>query len=117
MTSLLRVERLTRHIGGAEVLSDVSFDIRTHEILRLIGPNGAGKTTLLECLSGLQPCSSGAFFVHDEAPAVWDPSGLLFYLPNAIAPFGDLPSIEVLKLYVELYDVEPRRSEKVVGDL
>jgi ABC-2 type transport system ATP-binding protein len=111
---LLRVEHLGRRIGKTDVLIDVSFDIQSNEILGLIGPNGAGKTTLLECLAGLQPRAAGTFFVDGDAPAEWDPRDLLFYLPNGISPFGELASIDVLKLYGELYDVEPRRWEKVI---
>jgi ABC-2 type transport system ATP-binding protein len=115
-TELLRVEHLGRRIARTDILTDVSFDIRANEILGLIGPNGAGKTTLLECLAGLQPRAAGTFYVDGDAPAEWDPRDLLFYLPNGISPFGELASIDVLKLYGELYDVEPRRWEKVIVD-
>jgi ABC-2 type transport system ATP-binding protein len=111
---LLRVERLSKEIGGSDILQDINFDIHDNEILGLIGPNGAGKTTLIECLANLRPRTSGIFYEGDEAPAAWDPSHLMFYLPNGVAPYAELYTIEVLTLFGRLFEVEPRRWEQII---
>src|SRR3546814_10087430 len=38
--------------GGVKALTDISFEIREHEILAIIGPNGAGKTSMLNVING-----------------------------------------------------------------
>jgi branched-chain amino acid transport system ATP-binding protein len=48
---LIEIRGVGLSFGGAEVLSDVSFEVRTGECVGLIGPNGAGKTSLLNCIS------------------------------------------------------------------
>jgi ABC-2 type transport system ATP-binding protein len=113
---LLRVEDLRKEIGESDILVDINFEIHKNEILGLIGPNGAGKTTLLECLAGLRPRTGGTFFVGDEAPADWSPKELLFYLPNNVAPYAELYTIEVLQFFGRVYDVDPRRWERIIAD-
>ena len=111
---LLRVEGLAKEIAESDILVGINFEIRTGEILGLIGPNGAGKTTLLECLTGLRPRTAGTFYIGDEAPPDWDPRGLMFYLPNNVAPYAELYTLEVLTLFGRLYDVEPPRWERII---
>ncbi|GAB6147104.1 ABC transporter ATP-binding protein [Desulfocicer niacini] len=53
---LLDVQNITMHFGGVHALTDVSFQVMSHEFLCLIGPNGAGKTTMLKSITGvIQP--------------------------------------------------------------
>jgi branched-chain amino acid transport system ATP-binding protein len=47
-------------------LSDVSFDVHTHEIVALLGRNGAGKSTLLKTLIGIVPPAAGSIGLAGE---------------------------------------------------
>ena len=81
MSTLFEVKGLSKRFGRIAALADVSFHVRSGEILGLIGPNGAGKSTLFECLAGILPSDSG------ELLPARDRSSLLFYVPDAIAPW------------------------------
>lgn len=59
---LLTVNKINVQFGGLHALTDVSFSVKTNEIIGIIGPNGAGKTTLFNSLVGLQKLSSGEIF-------------------------------------------------------
>jgi branched-chain amino acid transport system ATP-binding protein len=49
---LLDVEGLAKHFGGLQAVLDLSFQVRTGEILGVIGPNGSGKTTTFNLITG-----------------------------------------------------------------
>jgi len=49
---LLKVENISLSFGGVAALSEVSFEIREHEIFAIIGPNGAGKSSMLNVING-----------------------------------------------------------------
>jgi len=59
MSSMLQVIGVSRLFGGLAALTDVSFDVKSGEILGLIGPNGAGKTTLFNVVNGFYGPSRG----------------------------------------------------------
>lgn len=58
----LDVQGLSVGYGEAEVLRDVSFDLKRGEVVCLLGPNGAGKTTLTRALMGLLPAGGVVMF-------------------------------------------------------
>ena len=50
---ILSVESVSLSFGGVKALTDVSFDVREHEVRAIIGPNGAGKSSMLNVLNGV----------------------------------------------------------------
>jgi branched-chain amino acid transport system ATP-binding protein len=52
MSTLLKVNALTKSFGGVRAVGNVSFEVRAGELLALIGPNGAGKSTCFNMLNG-----------------------------------------------------------------
>ncbi len=50
--TLLKADGITLAFGGVKALTDISVEIKRHEILAIIGPNGAGKTSMLNVING-----------------------------------------------------------------
>jgi len=67
MTSILRVEKLTKRFGGLTAVSGLDFEVRASEILGLIGPNGAGKSTTFNLIAGAFAPDGGAIVFHGES--------------------------------------------------
>ncbi len=57
----IKIEHLTcRDIYGVKALEDVSFEIKSGEILGIAGVAGSGQKELLESIVGLQPVAEGS---------------------------------------------------------
>jgi branched-chain amino acid transport system ATP-binding protein len=63
---LLKVNNLSLSFGGVKALTDVSFQVREHEICAIIGPNGAGKSCMLNCISGVYRPQHGTITFKGE---------------------------------------------------
>src|SRR5438477_9716817 len=50
---MLDVANISLAFGGVKALTDISFDVREHEVRAIIGPNGAGKSSLLNVINGV----------------------------------------------------------------
>jgi branched-chain amino acid transport system ATP-binding protein len=57
---VLEVRNIALAFGGVQALSDISFDVRAHELRAIIGPNGAGKSSLLNCINGIYTPQRGS---------------------------------------------------------
>jgi ABC-2 type transport system ATP-binding protein len=115
--ALMTMHGIDKAFGDQRVLADVSFDVVTGEILGLIGPNGAGKTTLLECIAGLLPIDAGEVRWRGAPLSPSQRKQRLFYVPEAISPYPDQRSAEVLRFFREANQQPPKRLDELVGAL
>ena len=58
---VLTVAGLAKSYDGAELFSDIDFEIKRGERVALIGQNGTGKTTILKILNGMVSADAGEF--------------------------------------------------------
>jgi branched-chain amino acid transport system ATP-binding protein len=66
MSILLALQGVTKHFGGLQALTQVTFDLPEGQILGLIGPNGAGKTTLFNAINGVHPPEEGRIIFRNK---------------------------------------------------
>jgi len=59
------VQGVTKLFGEQKALDNISFEIKTGEIVGFLGPNGAGKSTMMKIITGFIPASSGKVMVND----------------------------------------------------
>src|ERR1700704_4202240 len=64
----LIADHISHRFGALEVLDDVSFTVRTGEVVAIVGPSGCGKSTLLSILGGLLQPSAGKAELRGAPP-------------------------------------------------
>ncbi len=65
-TARLVIESASLRYGQLDVLSDISLNVGTSEIVSIVGPSGCGKTTLLRCVGGLNQLNRGAIRIDGQ---------------------------------------------------
>jgi len=63
---MLKVEGLTLHYGGSQILKGIDLTARVGEVTCVMGTNGVGKTSLLKAISGTHPRSGGRLSLDGE---------------------------------------------------
>ena len=90
----LTLTNIEKTIGSKKILSDVSFSIKTKEIVGLLGPNGAGKTTAFYIAAGLIFPNQGKVLINNKdvtkTPMHARANLGLGYLPQEASIFPEL---------------------------
>ncbi|MDG2174949.1 MAG: LPS export ABC transporter ATP-binding protein [Gammaproteobacteria bacterium] len=117
----LRADNLAKSYKGRKVVSDISIEIQSGEIIGLLGPNGAGKTTSFYMITGLIKADQGKVFIDDEeitrAPMHERARKGLGYLPQEASIFRKLTVRENIRAILETREAlnEAQREEKALS--
>lgn len=99
---ILKVDAINTFYGTSHILQDVSFEVRTGEVVALLGRNGVGKTTTLRSIMGLSPPRTGAIRFQGEDIQGLPPYALaqrgVSYIPDDMRIFPDLTCEENLEI-------------------
>lgn len=57
--TILDLKGISLSFGGVKALTDISFDVKEHEVRAIIGPNGAGKSSMLNVINGVYTPQQG----------------------------------------------------------
>jgi branched-chain amino acid transport system ATP-binding protein len=63
---ILDLQNISLSFGGVRALTNISFDVREHEIRAIIGPNGAGKSSMINVINGVYHPQQGSIVFHGE---------------------------------------------------
>ena len=63
---ILECQKVSKAYGGLLAVSNLSFAVEPGEVYSIVGPNGAGKTSLFDCISGVNPATSGSIKFKDR---------------------------------------------------
>ena len=89
---MIELAHVSRSFGSFRAVDDISFSIRTGEIVGLLGPNGAGKTTTMRMITGFLTADAGTITIDgqditaDEIAA----KRKIGYMPESAPLYGDM---------------------------
>lgn len=107
------MRRVTKRLGGKQVLKGIDLEVRPGVIHVIAGPNGSGKTTTIRVMLGLIGRDSGVIRVLGVEPGSrgWDRvKTRIGYLPEDAGVYDRLTGWENLLYYALLYTGGDRRS-------
>jgi ABC-2 type transport system ATP-binding protein len=97
---MLETRHLTKYFNRRPVVKEVSFAIRSGEIVGYLGPNGAGKSTTVKMIVGLIHPSRGQvlFEGHSIEKQIIEFKTRLGYVPEETLLYSHLSGREYLQL-------------------
>jgi len=106
----IRIENLTKKYGYQKAVDNISFNVKTGEIVGFLGPNGAGKTTTMKIITNFINCEEGEVFIggksiKTDAEEIKKHIG---YLPESNPLYNDMPVIDYLEFCASLQGIEKK---------
>ena len=105
----LSAHNLKKRYKARTVVEDVSFEVKSGEVVGLLGPNGAGKTTCFYMIVGLVAADGGEVYIDDDKlthlPMHRRARLGLSYLPQEASVFRKLNVEENIRAVLELLDL------------
>jgi len=116
---VIQIEGLTRYYGEKRAISDVTFNVKSGEILGLLGPNGAGKTTTMRILTCYMPPTSGRATVggYDIFEQSMDVRRIIGYLPENPPLYTDFTVRDYLNFVAQIKGVAKANRPKEIDSV
>jgi ABC-2 type transport system ATP-binding protein len=115
----IKIEKLTKKYGYTKAVDNISFEVKTGEILGFLGPNGAGKTTTMKMITNYLNSDEGDIIiggksVRENADEIKKHIG---YLPESNPLYQDMPVIDYLEFCAELQGVAKERVGERIREM
>jgi ABC-2 type transport system ATP-binding protein len=113
------VENLTKKYGNQRAVDNISFRVKTGEVLGFLGPNGAGKTTTMKAITTFLAPDEGTVrvgdFSIDENPE--EVKKHIGYLPESNPLYEEMPVIDYLRFVAEIQGIEKDKIDDKIREV
>ncbi len=113
------IENLTKKYGSQRAVDNISFKVKTGEILGFLGPNGAGKTTTMKMITNYISVEEGDISIGGKS-IKGNPDDLkkhIGYLPEHNPLYLDMPVIDYLEFCASLQGVVKSRIRERIREM
>lgn len=113
------VEQLTKIYGKQKAVNNVSFEVKSGEILGFLGPNGAGKSTTMKIATGYIPPSEGTIKVcgHDVRQHSMAVRQNIGYLPEHNPLYLEMYVKEYLRFIGNMHHIGGKKLHRRLGEI
>ena len=94
----LKIDGLTKAFGGIKAVENLSFELKTGEIMGIIGPNGAGKTTVFNLITSVYQPTEGNIYFEGQ--------NITGKQPEEIVKLGIARTFQNIRLFKKLTVIE-----------
>lgn len=113
----LKIENLTKRYGPQLAVNNISFEIKSGEIVGFLGPNGAGKTTTMKMLTQYIEPDQGKISYGNSRAHTKEIRRDIGYLPEHNPLYEDMPVLDYLAFCAELQGVEKSKINNRLRDM
>ena len=113
------VEKLTKKYGAQRAVDDISFTVRTGEVLGFLGPNGAGKTTTMKAITTSFAPSAGDVKIGNISVTKQpdDVKKHIGYLPESNPLHTEMPVLDYLRYVAELHGIPKNKRDNRILEM
>lgn len=109
----IQINQVSKFYGSQKALDQVSFEIKTGELVGFLGPNGAGKSTLMKIITGYLASDEGTVSINGKTVETRNISirSHLGYLPENNPLYTDLYVKEYLEMVAGFYHLQNKKEQ------
>lgn len=101
----IKINNLTKSYGFQKAVDNISFEVKTGEILGFLGPNGAGKTTTMKIITNYIEMDSGDVTIGGRSVRTGNMKKYIGYLPEHNPLYEEMPILDYLAFCASLQGV------------
>jgi ABC-2 type transport system ATP-binding protein len=113
----IRIQNLTKTYGEQKAVDDITFEVKTGEILGFLGPNGAGKTTTMKMITNYLEIESGDILIGGNSVKDGEMKKHIGYLPEHNPLYLDMPLMDYLAFCAALQQMPKSQIQDRVKEM
>ncbi len=109
----IKISEVSKLYGNQKALDQVSFEIKTGELVGFLGPNGAGKSTLMKIITGYLAADGGSVEINGSLVETKNISlrSSIGYLPENNPLYTELYVREFLEMVAGFYKLQNKKEQ------
>ncbi|MFK8104485.1 MAG: ATP-binding cassette domain-containing protein [Saprospiraceae bacterium] len=107
----ISIDHVSKSYGSQKAVDNISFTVKTGEILGFLGPNGAGKTTTMKMITNYLEIDAGNITIGGQSVKAGARNNHIGYLPEHNPLYLEMPVMDYLAFCAALQKVPKANIE------